>query len=232
MSKIPKHIAIVMDGNRRWAKREGFPLELGHKSGAKQVDSVVSACVDMGVKILTLYTLSTENWKRGKAEIKAIMHLLRSYLKNYKDKLIEREVRFETIGNLDKFPKDIQELINDLKKDTKDNQILELVLALDYGARDEICRGAKVFAKKCQEGEFQVEDLSEEIFSQLLDTARYPDPDLLIRTGGEMRMSNFLLWQISYSEVYMTETFWPDFDEQALKAAITTYQRRQRRFGL
>ncbi len=228
MSKthIPRHIAIVMDGNRRWATHQKKAIELGHSKGADQVQEIISAAHDMGVKILTLFAFSTENRQRSKAEVQMLMHLLKKYLKAKGPDMIAEGVRLHTIGNIEAMPQDIQESLANLKQATKHNDAIDLVLALNYGARDEICRAAMRYAKESGD-----EDLTEERFSQYLDTARWPDPDLLIRTSGEMRLSNFLLWQISYSEVYITKTLWPDFDKEALKLAVEDYQNRKRRFG-
>lgn len=223
---IPKHIAIVMDGNRRWAKGQKKAMECGHTMGAEQVQEIISAAHAMGVKILTLYAFSTENRHRSKTEIQVLMHLLKAYLKNKAPEMAKQGVRLHTIGNIKDLPKDVQNSVEYAKEITKEGRAIDLVLALNYGARNEICRAAMKYAQENSEG-----DLTEEQFSKYLDTAAWPDPDLLIRTSGEMRLSNFLLWQISYSEVYITKTLWPDFDKQSLKLAIEEYQNRKRRFG-
>ncbi|MCP5492405.1 MAG: di-trans,poly-cis-decaprenylcistransferase [Chlamydiales bacterium] len=223
---IPKHIAIVMDGNRRWAMNQRKAIEFGHTTGAEQVQEIVSAAHEMGVKILTLYAFSTENRHRSKAEIQVLMHLLKAYLKSKAPEMAKQGVRLHTIGYIEGLPNDVQNAINSAKELTKDGTSIDLVLALNYGARNEICRAAMRYAAENNSGE-----LTEDQFAKYLDTALWPDPDLLIRTSGEMRLSNFLLWQISYSEVYITKTLWPDFDKQALKLAIEEYQNRKRRFG-
>ena len=228
---IPRHIAIVMDGNRRWAKAHDFGYDTGHRQGAKRVDEMVEAAIDLGVQTVTLYAFSTENKLRGKAEIAVLMTLLEKYLTDSVPQMVVQGVRLSVIGNVKNFSKHIQKNLEEACKATKDGSKLDLVLALNYGARDEICRAAMRFARDCCLQKCSSEKLTEEQFADYLDTAPWPDPELLIRTGGEMRLSNFLLWQISYSEVYITKTLWPDFGKGDLLKAIMDYQSRKRRFG-
>ncbi len=231
MNSKPKHIAIIMDGNRRWAKQKKLQFDLGHLQGAEQVQDVIKAAKDSGAKILTLYAFSTENRSRSKLEIGMLMQLLETYLVKKRQNLIEDSVRLHTIGNLLDLPEKIQKILAETKRMTTGGTEFDLVLALGYGARDEICRAARQFAKECASNLADPNDLDEKLFSNYLDTRHWPDPDLLIRTGGEMRLSNFLLWQISYSEVYITETLWPDFTKDHLAGALQEYQNRKRRFG-
>ncbi|MCB1108503.1 MAG: di-trans,poly-cis-decaprenylcistransferase [Chlamydiia bacterium] len=228
---LPKHIAIIMDGNRRWAKHKKLQSSCGYTKGAEQVQDIISAAKNAGTEILTLYAFSTENASRGKMEVATLMHLLETYLTRKRAHMIDEGVRLHTIGDLSKLPVKIQKTLAETKKITAECKQFELILALGYGGRDEICRAAKHFAKDCLANPINIDGLTEELFSNYLDTKLWPDPDLLIRTGGEMRLSNFLLWQISYSEVYITETLWPDFASSHLEHAILEYQNRKRRFG-
>jgi len=228
---IPEHIAIIMDGNGRWAKAKKLPRIAGHRKGAEVVKSIVSCCDDLGVKFLTLYTFSTENWKRPEKEINFLMGLLSWFLDKEISNLKKNNARFLTIGNIEKLPKKAREVIAKAKEQTRNNTGLNLVLALNYGARLEIIDAVKSIAGDIQDKQLTVDELNEEIFSSYLYTAGIPDPDLLIRTSGEMRLSNFLLWQLSYSELYVTDKLWPDFDETEFKLAIDSFQKRKRRFG-
>jgi undecaprenyl diphosphate synthase len=227
LSRLPRHIAIIMDGNRRWAAQRGLPPFVGHWKGAEALTRIVSAAAKIGIKILTVYAFSTENWNRPPEEVRALMDLFKNSLLKQRDLMIEKGVKLDTIGDLSRLPQEVQELLEETKKMTSQCTHIELVLALGYGGRDDIRRAAIAITKDCIEQKLSKESLSEEMFSTYLDTAKWQDPDLLIRTSGQMRLSNFLLWQISYSEVYITDILWPDFDENELLKAIADYQRRE-----
>jgi len=229
--KIPRHIAIIMDGNGRWAKKKGLPRIAGHRRGAEVVKSIVRACDDLGVEFLTLYTFSTENWKRPEKEINFLMQLLSWFLDKEIQNLNRNNARFTTIGDVNRLPAEAQKVINRAKQQTQHNSGLTLILALNYGGRAEILRAVKTLLNDLTLKKVSLSELDEQIFSGYLYTAGIPDPDLLIRTSGEMRLSNFLLWQLSYSELYVTEKFWPEFNKNDLKQAITDYKKRKRRFG-
>lgn len=231
MQDVPKHVAIIMDGNRRWAEKKGLPRMMGHREGIKSIEKVLKTAKDAGVKILTLYTFSTENWKRSKREIDTLMNLLERYLDNEYKKLIKNNVKLVTIGRMDRFNPALRKKIERVKDLTKANSSIILNLALDYGARGEIISALHRITEDVQQGKIKRSDISEELFSKYLYTRALPDPDLLIRTGGEFRVSNFLLWQISYSEIYVTNKFWPDFGEKDFKSAIRAYRKRDRRRG-
>jgi len=228
---IPSHIAIIMDGNGRWANSNNLPRLAGHKEGINSVREITRVCGEIGVKHLTLYTFSTENWNRPDAEVGALMKLLLKTINIEVKELHKNNVRFTTIGNLDQLPKSTRSGIQNGIDLTKDNAGLNLCLALSYGSRQEIVNAAYSITKKATEGTIDLKDIDETIFSRELSTFSMPDPDLLIRTSGENRLSNFLLWQIAYSEIYLIETFWPDFREKELMKAILDYQSRERRFG-
>ncbi len=225
LSKLPRHIAIIMDGNGRWAKKKSLPRVFGHKQGVKTVKSVVKAADSLGIKVLTLYAFSTENWKRPQTEIKALFSLLLQFLKKELKELHANGVKLRILGDISKFPDNIQKEIEKVRGLTAENKGLELNIALNYGSRQEIIRA---FGKIAEKG---IKNPTEEDISEYLYTAGQPDPDLLIRTSGEMRISNFLLWQIAYSEIYVTEKLWPDFSKKDLEDAVTDYQKRERRFG-
>ena len=228
---LPGHIAIIMDGNGRWAKSKGLPRLSGHKAGVKAVRKITETCSKIGLQHLTLFTFSSENWKRPTSEVNALMKLLSSSIHNEINRMIKNNVRFTFIGDINKFNDSIQnELLNAYEK-TKNNSGLNLNLALSYGGRQEIINATKNLFKKINSGKINIEDVNENLFSQELYTKNLPDPDLLIRTGGNYRISNFLLWQIAYSEFYITNTFWPSFDEDKLIEAIIEFQNRERRFG-
>ncbi|MCP4649313.1 MAG: isoprenyl transferase [PVC group bacterium] len=229
--QIPQHIAMIMDGNGRWAKQKHLPRIAGHKQGVETVRNMVRACDDLGVRFLTLYTFSTENWRRTKIEVNFLMQLLNKQLNKALQELQENNVRLLTIGRQDGLPKKVLEVITRAVDQTKNNTGLTLILALNYGSRTEIVDAALAMCRDVQNGNISSEAVTEEVFNRYLYTADIPDPDLLIRTGGEMRLSNFLLWQLSYSEIYVTEKFWPDFNKQDLKEAIAEFQKRDRRFG-
>ena len=228
---IPEHIAIIMDGNGRWAKERSLPRLAGHKEGVNSVREITRVCGEIGVKHLTLYTFSTENWRRPKAEVSALMTLLLKTISTEVRELHKNNVRFTAIGDLKKLPKSTQKGIFDGIEITKNNTGLNLCLALNYGSRQEMVSAVQVIAKKVKKGDLKLDEINETIFSNTLSTSDMPNPDLLIRTSGEYRLSNFLLWQCAYSEILMTKTFWPAFREDALIEAILEYQSRERRFG-
>ena len=226
-----QHIAIIMDGNRRWAKEKNLPSAFGHKKGVDALKAAMRACDDFGVKYLTVYAFSTENWNRKKEEVDFLMNLLGETIRNELKEMHENGVVINFIGDLTKLGTKLQEILAHAVEVTKNNTGVRLQIAFNYGSRDEIVHAAKSIAQKVQTGEIKVEDITEELISKNLYTKDIPDPDLLIRTGGEMRVSNYLLWQIAYSEFLVTKTFWPEFDKNALADAITEFNRRQRRYG-
>jgi undecaprenyl diphosphate synthase len=230
--EIPKHIAIIMDGNGRWAKKLGKTRIFGHRQGVTSVRETVEACGQLGVKYLTLYTFSTENWKRPKEEVTILMKLLISSLKNETDRLNDNNVRLIASGNLEKLPDVVYRELRDAMEKTKDNKLMTLNLALSYSGRWDIVNAVKKISSECVEGKLKPEDVSEQNFSDYLITKGIPDPDLMIRTGGEYRISNFLLWQLAYTEIYIDNVFWPDFRRKHLYEAIREFQKRERRFGL
>lgn len=231
IASIPGHIAIIMDGNGRWARERGLPRVMGHKAGARTVQETVRAAREVGVGVLTLYAFSTENWQRPLQEVETLMGLLKAYLQNELDKLLQQDIRLCCLGEMEKLPKDVRQVLDEVIARTAGARGMTLNLALSYGSRNELVRAMQRLASKCVAGELAVRDITEELVSQHLDTAGLPDPDLIIRTGGECRLSNFLLWQASYAEIYVTETMWPDFSKEAFLAAIDNFQQRQRRFG-
>lgn len=229
MNRVPRHIAIIMDGNGRWAQAQGKERTFGHQAGAERVHDIMTAAVNLGVEYLTLYTFSTENWNRPEAEIAALMALLLKHLEE--ELFMKKNARFRVIGDTCRLPKVVQEACEYLEKRTKDNTGTCMVLALSYSSKWEITQAMKQIAQQVKDGLLQPKDISEDTISHNLATSFMPDPELMIRTGGEERLSNYLLWQCAYSEFYFTPTFWPDFDEEALCHAIVDYQGRQRRFG-
>ena len=231
MSNIPRHIAIIMDGNGRWAKSKGLPRIAGHRAGAKAVEEAIKGARELGVKILTLYAFSTENWKRPKHEVAALFKLLEDYIDREVENLRKNGIRLSVIGNIEELPGSVQKKLAAAMEKTKGNDSFCLNLALNYGSRAEIVNAARRIASDCIAQKFRPEEIDEVRFSSYLYTKDIPDPDLLIRTSGEMRVSNFLLWQISYSEIYITKKLWPDFKKEDLKKAITEYQTRERRYG-
>jgi undecaprenyl diphosphate synthase len=228
---IPRHIAIIMDGNGRWAKERGLPRREGHRAGAESVREVMDACKELGVEYLTLFAFSSENWNRPEAEVKALMSLLERFLRDKAKDLDEQNVRLLAIGQLDRLPAKTRSLLDSIIARTADHSSLTLVLALSYGAREEIVSAARAIATDAAAGRLDPADVDAALFTSRLQTAGIPDPDLLIRTSGEMRISNFLLWQISYAEILVVRKNWPDFREHDLFEAVTEYQRRHRRFG-
>lgn len=228
---IPQHVAIIMDGNGRWAREKGLPRREGHRAGAESVREVVEACKKLGVRFLTLYAFSSENWKRPKAEIRALMALLKEFLRVKTPEMKSQGVRLHAIGRLEDLPSDCQRELYSAIDQTSSNSDIDLVLALSYGSREEIVDAARQLASEAANGILNPEDIDNDLMGQKLYTKNIPDPDLLIRTSGERRLSNFLLWQISYAEIVISEKFWPDFREPDLKAAIAEYGERNRRFG-
>ena len=228
---VPKHIAVILDGNGRWAKAKGMPRNYGHVQGAKVVEDMCEIMWNRGVEYFTVYAFSTENWNRPSEEVALLMKLLRDYLKNCIKRAMKNNMKVRVIGEKSKLDDDIKNSITELETATKDNTGLKFTIALNYGSRDEIRRAVASIATKAKDGELLPDDITEEMISNELDTAGYPDPDLLIRTSGEQRISNFLLWQIAYSEFYFAEVNWPDFNANELEKAIEAYNQRDRRFG-
>lgn len=229
--KIPAHVAIIMDGNGRWAKKRGLPRTMGHAQGAKVVEQILEDADHMGIRYLTVYAFSTENWTRPGTEVKALMNLLRTYMKTSLAKCAKNNVRIRVIGDKSRLDPDLQDSIRTLEEATKNNTGIGFQIAINYGSRDEITRAVRKIAQKTAAGELRPEDITEETISDALDTAGIPDPDLLIRTCGEERLSNFLMWQLSYSEMYFTDTAWPDFTKEELEKVVDAYNHRERRFG-
>jgi undecaprenyl diphosphate synthase len=229
MKRIPRHIAIIMDGNGRWATERGKDRSFGHQAGVDTVRRITSECVRLGVEYLTLYTFSTENWNRPETEINALMGLVLTSLED--EIFMKNNVRFRVIGERSRLPQSVQDKLLETEQHTAQNSAMTMVVALSYSSRWEITTAMKQIASKVKTGEMNVEDITEDRITRNLQTAFMPDPDLLIRTGGELRISNYLLWQIAYSELYFCDTYWPDFDEEDLGKAIVSYQNRQRRFG-
>lgn len=228
-SRIPEHIAIIMDGNGRWAKAQGLPRTAGHQQGVEIVKKITEEATRLGVKYLTLYTFSTENWNRPAAEVAALMGLILDHLEE--EIFMKNNVRFRVIGDQSRLPESVQKRLDECMERTAQNDKMTMVIALSYSSRWEITQAVKNIAQKVQEGKLSAGDISEEVICKHLNTNFMPDPDLLIRTGGELRISNYLLWQCAYTELYFCDTFWPDFDEEELCKAIVDYQSRERRFG-
>ncbi|HIZ80275.1 MAG TPA: isoprenyl transferase [Candidatus Lachnoclostridium stercorigallinarum] len=228
---IPDHVALILDGNGRWAKKRGLPRTMGHKEGCVTVEKTVEIAARMGIRYLTVYGFSTENWKRSVEEVGALMQLFRYYMVRLLKIAKANNVRVKMIGERSRFDRDIVEGINRLERETKDNTGLTFVIAVNYGGRDEIVRAARRMAEDLEQGKIEKEEITEQSFASYLDTAGIPDPDLLIRTSGELRLSNYLLWQLAYTEIYVTDCLWPDFDKEELEKAIAAYNKRDRRFG-
>jgi len=228
---IPKHLAIIMDGNGRWAKQKGFLRTLGHESGSKSVKVIIQECLDLGVEYLTLYAFSTENWNRPKLEVDTLMRVLINSLKKELKTMQDGNIKMNAIGNIDKLPKKAQIQLNDVIDKTKDNTKMTLTLALSYGSREELVNVVKIISDKVKNNIISIDSIDDSIINEHLYTHNLPDVDLLIRTSGEHRISNFLLWQIAYAELYFTDVLWPDFKEKDLHEAIISYQKRERRFG-
>lgn len=231
MDRIPKHIGIIMDGNGRWAKERNLPRTMGHKAGVETIRRILKECNRLGVRYLTLYAFSTENWKRPKDEVSALMTLLVDYLKGELDELHRNDVVINYVGNITKLPQLAQEALMSAKEKTRDNTGVQMNLALNYGGREEILHGVRDVVRAVSAGELNIEDLTEESFKDYLYTKGQPDPELIIRPSGELRISNFLLYQGAYSELWFNKINWPDFTEEHLRMAISDYQKRDRRFG-
>jgi undecaprenyl diphosphate synthase len=228
---IPQHVAIIMDGNGRWAKKRGLPRTAGHYQGAKVVEQILEDADHMGIRYLTVYAFSTENWSRPQAEVKTLMNLLRTYMKTSLAKCAKNNVRIRVIGDKTRLDADLQEAIRNLEQDTRNNTGISFQIAINYGGRDELRRAAAQIARQVQDGLLRPEEITEETISDHLDTAGIPDPDLLIRTSGEERISNFLIWQCAYTEYYFTDVTWPDFNKEELERAVEAYRHRERRMG-
>ncbi len=229
--KIPRHVAVILDGNGRWAKKRGLPRSLGHIEGAKVVEEMCEVFWNTGIEYFTVYAFSTENWNRPKDEVTALMKLLRNYMKDSLARAGKNNMKVRVIGDKTRLDEDIRESIERLEEATKDNTGLKFTIAINYGGRDEIVRAVKKAASEVSENRLSPDDINEKTFGELLDTGTYPDPDLLIRTCGELRISNFLLWQLAYTEFYFTDIPWPDFDKEELYRAIESFNHRERRFG-
>lgn len=230
-TNLPKHLAIIMDGNGRWAKQQGFLRAFGHENGTKSVKKTITTCAKLGIEYLTLYAFSTENWNRPKLEVEALMKILINSLKKELGTLQENNIKLNAIGNLEKLPKSAQKELLDVIDKTKNNTRLTLTLALSYGSREELVNAVRIISDKVKNNIISLDTIDDSIINEHLYTQNLPDVDLLIRTSGEHRISNFLLWQIAYAELYFTNVLWPDFKDQDLYEAIISYQKRERRFG-
>lgn len=228
---VPQHIAIILDGNGRWAKAKGMPRNYGHAQGSKNVEKICEEAWRMGIKYLTVYAFSTENWSRPENEVAALMKLLRNYMKTCLKTAAKNDMKIRVIGDIEPLDDDIKSRIRELEATTTDNGGLNFTIALNYGSRDELTRAAQKMAKDCAEGKIKAEEIDESVFETYLDTHGIPDPDMMIRTSGEQRLSNYLLWQLAYSEFYFTDVPWPDFTKEELVKAIEEYNHRHRRFG-
>lgn len=228
---VPQHVAIILDGNGRWAKSKGMPRNYGHAQGSKNVERICEEAWRLGIKYLTVYAFSTENWNRPKDEVDALMKLLRNYMKTCLKTAEKNDMKIRVLGDISKLDEDIQSRIRELESATLHNQGLNFQIAINYGSRDEMIRAVRAIARDCANENIQPEDIDEALFERYLDTHDIPDPDLLIRTSGEQRLSNYLLWQLAYSEFYFTDVLWPDFTKEELKKAIEHYNSRDRRFG-
>lgn len=229
--KIPQHVAIILDGNGRWAKKRGMPRNYGHVQGSKNVERICEDAYKMGIKYLTVYAFSTENWNRPKDEVDALMKLLRNYMKTCLKTAEKNRMKVRVIGDISRLDEDIRKRILELEKASEHNDGLNFQIAINYGSRDEMIRAMKKMCQDMENGTRQVSELNEDLFASYLDTAGIPDPDLLIRTSGEQRLSNYLLWQLAYSEFYFTDVPWPDFGKEELEKAVEAYNKRDRRFG-
>ena len=229
--KIPAHVAVILDGNGRWAKKRHMPRTYGHMQGSKVVEDMLYVADDLGIKYFTVYAFSTENWKRSIEEVGTLMNILRKYLKDCVKKSMKNNVKCRVIGRKEELSEDIIESINNLEEKTKNNTGLNFIIAINYGGRDEITRAVRKIAGKVSEGSLKPEDIDEDTISSNLDTWELPDPDLLIRTSGEQRLSNYLCWQLAYTEFYFTDIYWPDFDREELIKAFEKYNKTERRFG-
>ena len=231
MNDIPRHIAIIMDGNRRWAREHGVPVKMGHKAGADAIEKIVRYANELGIEHITAYAFSTENWKRSEEEVSALMALLKAYLDEFSKKADEGNFKIRVLGDISVLSKSLQTSINRAVETTKNNTGVSFNIAFNYGGRDEIVKATKKIADKVKSGEINVEDINEEMISENLYTFDIPDPDLMIRTSGELRISGFLIWQLAYTEFLFVDKYWPDFNEKDLDEAIAIYQKRVRKFG-
>jgi undecaprenyl diphosphate synthase len=231
LHRLPRHVAIIMDGNGRWAQKRRQPRLLGHKAGAESVRNIVKTCREIGIEYLTLYAFSSENWCRPAQEVSGLMSILKNFLESELPRMQKNDIRLMSIGDRQRLPDEVRESLERGIAATSGNSKLTLNLALSYGSRDELIRAVKAISSLCLKGEMTPDQITDQIINENLDTCQIPDPDLLIRTGGEARLSNFLLWQISYSEIYFTETMWPDFRKESFLQALLEYQSRERRFG-
>ena len=232
VERLPRHVAIIMDGNGRWASKRGLARIMGHRQGVKTVQRIVTHTRKLGIRYLTLYAFSRENWRRPREEVSILMDLLYDYLEKELDKLLRNDIRLTTIGDTEMLPERARQKLMDVMEATRENASMVLCLALSYGGRSEIVRAARYIAMDVKEGKLDVEDLDEALFSTYLYTGEMPDPDLIIRTSGELRLSNFLIYQGAYAELYFTPTLWPDFKEDELEKALMDYAGRERRFGM
>jgi len=230
--KLPQHLAIIMDGNGRWAARRSLDRIAGHQKGAESVRAIVRAAREIGILYLSLFAFSSENWSRPREEVEALMILLRDYLESELQEMLDNDIRFLAIGDLGRLPKEVLVTIHETMKKTAHATGMTLTLALSYGGRDDILQAIRRIMSHCQDGNLSPREINEDLFSKYLWTTSLPDPDLLIRTSGEMRLSNFFLWQLAYTEIYVTSTLWPDFDKKEFIQALLSYQNRERRFGL
>ncbi len=230
-TRLPRHVAIIMDGNGRWAERQNKPRLFGHKAGADSVREIVEIARELGIRVLTLYAFSSENWKRPQQEVSGLMTILKTYLASERSRMKKNGIRLGCIGDIEKLPEASRAALDKARRETAMNSELVLNLALSYGSRDELTRVARTLARQCVEGKLAPADITSEHIESHLDTAGLPDPDLVIRTGGEARLSNFLLWQASYAEIYFTAVMWPDFRKNEFLQAISEFQQRERRFG-
>ena len=228
---LPRHIAVIMDGNGRWAKAKGQPRSMGHRAGVEALKKILEESANLGIDYLTAYAFSTENWKRDAEEVSAIMKLIEIYLKNEINKMMANDIRFKTIGDLSKLPKGVQKILYDSIEKTRDNKGTTLTMALNYGGRDDLTRAMKSIGQRIESGQLKADDIDQILISKSLDTSFLPDPDLVIRPSGELRLSNFLLWEAAYSEFWYSNIYWPDFKPSDLREAIASYQNRDRRFG-
>ncbi|MDB9475180.1 isoprenyl transferase [Dolichospermum circinale] len=228
---LPRHVAVIMDGNGRWAKRQGLPRIVGHKAGVNALKDLLHCCKDWGIKALTAYAFSTENWKRPQEEVEFLMTLFQRVLRQELREMVEENVQIQFVGDLSALPKALQREISRSMAETKDNRSIRLTIATNYGGRQEILQACQAIAQKVKEGLLKPEEISEELFESHLYTSGIGDPDLLIRTSGEMRLSNFLLWQMAYAEIYISDALWPDFNRSEFHRALSAYQQRERRFG-
>lgn len=229
--RLPRHVAIIMDGNGRWATQRGLTRITGHRRGKQSVQDIVEAARRLGIEYLSLYAFSTENWQRPRDEVAALMRFLRHFLAAELKKMMKNGIRLLAIGNLRRLPRDVQVALRQTIEDTRHNTGMTVILAVSYGAREELTEAARAIARKVRRGDIDPEDVDQDLLASHLGTAGVPDPDLLIRTSGEMRVSNFMLWQIAYTEIYVTDTLWPDFREREFLDAVAHFQRRERRFG-